>query len=301
MLLARPSDLDWWFNFYPDKKWRFARSMSSTPHSYLVRFKTISDEDWSRWYGALVNFGLPGKFNGRPNIYLHGPEREVDSRLLQPRWWTMEMRDHSENLILNYATDGKTYGEQDVPSLMSDYWAPFDAVAPWWDKMYTPVDRSDRIGMWKVVESVLQGRTGTFLDIGAGTGGSLEAHLCRAETTTALDPSTGMMNCLWEKFPRLKSYVPATVQEFADWETGQIFDYSVASFGAASHLSDDELEAVRRMTRNYAFLSFENDRPQVHESLEPEHKRTAGELSALGRVYEEGNYTVVVMKGSADV
>jgi hypothetical protein len=300
MLLARESDLDWWLDFYLDKSWRFARSMSSTPHSYLVRFKTISDEDWSHWYGTLVNFGLPGKFNGRPNIYLHGPEREEDGRVLYPRWWTMEMRDHAENLILNYATDGKTYGDQDVPALTASSWSPFNAVAPWWDKLYVQTDRADRIGMWKVVESVLQGRTGTFLDIGAGTGGSLEARLCRAELTTALDPSTGMMNCLWEKFPRLKGYVPASMQEFADWETGQIFDYSIASFGAASYLSDEEIEAAARMTRNFLFLSFSN-RPAVTEALEPVIHRTEKKLAQFGRVYDEGNYSVVVLKGLAGV
>lgn len=302
--LAEPSDYDWWLDFYVDKKWKFARTMSSTPHSYLVRFKTISDEDWSRWYGTLVNFGLPGKFNGRPNIYLHGPDVEVEPGLVHhPRWWTMEMKDHAENLILNYATDGKTYGVQDVPMLRSSQWAPYDAVAPWYDYRI-PIEQSDRSAMWRLMNDEFDANyDDQVLDIGAGQGGSYASRLIRPDRATALEPSTGMLHNLWIRYPQVKAHIPASLGELLDWQTGQTWDRAVASFGTASQLSEREIARLPELVRasGKIFLSFYRDRvPGYLEQIgiEALPAERAMDLLKGAELRPAGQFDVVVASGT---
>lgn len=297
LYVVRPEDLDWWFSIAFDLKWRFAQSMASVPHSYIVREKSITNEDYRRAFGVVQTFGTPGKFWDRTNLYLHHEESGW-------RWWNMTNHEwHS--IILNVAKDGTLYGPQDAPDTSNEYWAEYDAVGAFYDDVHSRITQAERAALWKTVNAKLLGRKPTCLDLGAGTGGTLDARIAGAPDTTVVDVSQAMLNMLVYKHPKVKSVVPASVEEFLSWQTGGTYDLAIASFGSASYLSPEAIDVLPMVARRAVVLSFYRPGyiPPAHRFTQQGELDNAGFEVALdlakGQYEEQGNFLTMTIDGAA--
>lgn len=293
-----PQDLEDWFEVAPTLNWRYARSMPTVPHSYVVRHKSLDEPRYRKAFGAIRTFGTPGKFFDRTNLYLHDPDTNN-------RWWLMSRHEYLSN-ILNQATDGKMYGDQDAQDTSNALFTPYDHIAAYYDDVWSSADKSEKIALWKTVTNLLGGINPRTLDLGAGTGGTLDAKVAGAPFTTAVDISQGMLNDLVMKHPRIGTVIPASAEEYLSWETGATYDLVIASFGAASYLSPEVIDLLPGIARGGVVLSFydpefqplyyrrgEFDKGQLNEGLQ-----VALDFSK-GRFETQGNYMTITIRGEA--
>lgn len=278
-------------------KWRFARTMASVPHSYVVRDKSMETNAYRRAFGVVQTFGVPGNFHERTNIYLHDPETNW-------RWWNMTNHEY-ESIILNVAKDGKMYGDQVAPDTSNDWWADYDAIAAFYDDVHQQVTPSERTALWRTVDAALQSWKPTTLDLGAGTGGTLDAKISDSVDTTVVDVSQGMLNALVYKYPRVKRVISASAEEYLSWNTGELYDLVIASFGAASYLSAEAVDFLPEVSKRTAVLSFYRPgyTPPYHQFTQQEELDRAGFDVALdlaqGRFEEQGNFITMTINGKA--
>lgn len=288
---VRPDDAQWWFAQHDRYKWTYARTMPFAPHSYIWRGKEMTTDEYDRMFGAMRTFGTPGKYWDRTQLYLINPENQY-------RYWLMG-REYHDCTILNMATDGKTYGAQDAPSTANDIWAEYDEIAPWWDDVYREFHDFDKSVLWKLVHRNVEVAQPSLLDLGAGTGGSLDAHLAPSWNTTAVDPSQGMLNDLVLKYPRIRTVVPSTAQDYLDSGTAHEHDLVVASLGSASYLTPEEITRAHDLSKHLTVLSFYK-RPPTHREDVPEPQVDAWEaaLDLPGaREMTHGNFVHIVARG----
>lgn len=295
---VRQTDLQDWFDLAPSLKWRFASSMTQFPHSYVVRNKSLDDERYRKAFGTVRTFGSPGKFYDRTSTYLTNPETNQ-------RWWLMSRHDY-DSIILNTATDGRMYGDQDAPDTTTGLFVPYDHIGAFYDDIYRQMERAERIGLWKTVNELLGGINPKTLDLGAGTGGTLDARVAGSPFTTAVDISQAMLNDLVEKHPRIGKVIPASAEEYLSWETGAIYDLVIASFGSASYLSPEVVDNLPGIARGGVVLSYYNkdflplyyrrgefEQDDLNESLE-----VALDYSK-GLFEEHGSYITITLRGEA--
>lgn len=302
LLTVQEGDLEWFLERAEKLSWRFASSMPTVPHSYVVRDRSWKADEHVRGFGVIRTWGVPGKFYDRTNLYLHDP-------VTNKRWWPMTTH-HWQSKIINMAEDGRMYGSQNALSTQNEWFAPYDHVAAYFDDLYLETTQQERILMWKSVEAVLQGRKAKTLDLAAGNGGTIDARLAGAPDTTAVDISQGMLNDLVMKHPRIHQVVPTSVEEFLSWETTQNFGIAIASFGSASYLSPEAISMLPGVTKGGVVLSFYRrgyvpaqyklghrapllERPDDSEAI-----ATALDLSR-GSSEEQGNYMVITIRGEA--
>lgn len=293
-----PEDLEDWFTLAPTLKWRFASSMPTVPHSYVVKDKSLDVARYRKAFGAVRTFGTPGKFNERTNIYLHDPDTDV-------RWWLMSRHEHLSK-ILNMAEDGRMYGDQNAPTTENALFTPYDHVAAYYDDIWSSVDRSEKIALWKTVEALLGGINPKTLDLGAGTGGTLDAKVAGAPFTTAVEPSQGMLNDLVMKHPRIGQVISATAEEYLSWETGAVYDLVISSFGSASYLSPEAIDLLPGIARGGVVLSFYG--PDFKPTYYQRGEFDAGQLNeglqvaldfSKGAFEIQGNYVTITIRGEA--
>lgn len=292
---VRPEDLDWWLERAPTLKFRFASSMTSTPHSYVIRGKTLKDAEYRRAYGVINTFGQPGKFWERMNLYLkNGTDH----------WWNMTGHEHF-SMVLNYSWDGKDYGVQDAPSTRTAYWSDYDHIGCYFDDVHAETHQKEQVELWKLCDRLLQSGKPTCLDLGAGTGGTLDARIAGSTDTTAVDVSQGMLNALVFKYPRIKTVVPASVEEYLSWQTGTTHDLVIASFGAASHLSPEAIDLLPSIAKRAVVLSFYSSGYRPHylhlmqREIDDDDARAVALDYARGQFETHGNYQVISLKGEA--
>lgn len=296
LLTVRPEDLDWWLNLAPSLKWRFASSMQDVPHDYIVRGKTLAEEDHVRAFGVIRTFGTPGKFYDRTQVYLHDTERDW-------RWWPMT-RHHWQTKILNRAVDGRMYGKQDAPDTSSHVgWSPFDAVGAYYDDLYRETVKSENVSFWKSV-SVLTSSKPSVLDLGAGTGGTFDSQAASSRDSVVVDPSQAMLNDLVVKYPNIGRVHAMTAEMYLAMEIGEKFDVVTASFGSASYLEASTIEELPKLSRKGAVLSFY--RPgytSIYHDVTGRPEDTAAFEAATARalrVEEVGNFVNITLKGSGN-
>jgi hypothetical protein len=294
--VVRPTDLDDFLEQAQLLKWTFARTMASTPHSYIVRDKQLSSEDYRRAFGAVNTFGEPAKFYDRTSIYL-----QRDGL----RWWNMTRHEY-ESIILNHATDGKDYGVQDAPSTRTQWgWSPYDAIGVYYDNVHDERTAAEQVALWKTCDAALNSGKPKTLDLGAGTGGTLDARISGASDTTVVDVSQGMLNMLVMKYPKIFAVIPASVEEFLSWEVGSHYDLSIASFGAASYLSPEVIDVLPSVTRRAVVLSFYRPeyRPEHHRwtNIELDDSETIAHALdlAAGKSEVQGNFLTITIQGAA--
>lgn len=288
---VKPEDREWWFEQHDRYRWTYARTMPHSPHSYIWRDKEMTPDDYDRMFGAVRAFGRPGKYWDRTQLYLINEDRDI-------RYWLMD-RHYYTCLILNMATDGKEYGVQDAPSTENPYWSEYDAIAPWWDDVYRQRSDRDEDYLWKLVHRNMQVGQPTVLDLGAGTGGTLEARLTPAEKVTAVDPSQGMLNDLVVKNPTIRNVFSGTVEQYFEDRGEQAFDVVTASLGSASYFTPQEIDMARRSAKGLSVLSFYADVPRHREDLpDTHHVALSAALESEGVRYKTlGDFTYVLARG----
>lgn len=294
--LVRPEDLDDWLMRAAELKWVFARSMASTPHSYVVRDKGLKNEEYRKAFGVISTFGQPGKFYERLGIYLSDGNK---------RWWNMTRHEY-ESIILNHSVDGKDYGVQDAPSTQTQwFWHPFDGIGCYYDNVHSEVEDYEKVALWKTCDRVLEGRKPKTLDLGSGTGGTLDARITGSRETTVVDMSRGMLNALVHKYPKIFAVVPASAEEFLSWETGSNYDLVISSFGSASHLSPEAIDLLQSRSKRAVVLSFYNYgyRPSYLNLINVEIDDSDSIATALdlarGKSEVQGNYLTITLEGAA--
>lgn len=293
-----PQDLEDWFELAPTLSWRFASSMPTVPHSYIVKDRSLDVARYRKAFGTIRTFGTPGNFRERTNIYLHNPDTD-------DRWWLMSRHEHLSK-ILNMATDGKMYGDQVAPDTVNALFTPYDHVAAYYDDVWSPTTKSERIALWKTVTGMLGGINPKTLDLGAGTGGTLDSKVAGAPFTTAVDISQGMLNDLVMKHPRIGTVISASAEEYLSWETGAVYDLVISSFGSASYLSPEAVDLLPRIARGGVVLSFyaPEYKPAYYRRGEfntvPLNEGLQVALDwAKGSFEMQGNYMTITIRGEA--
>lgn len=288
---VKPTDLQWWFEMHDRLRWTFARTMPKLPHYYIYRGKNVDPEIYDKGFGVIRAFGDTGKFYSRTQLYLHNHEREI-------RYWLMS-RHHWQSKSLNMATDGKDYGRQDAPATTTPGWSEYDAIAPWWDDIYRDFVDFDKAVLWKLVHQNVSVIKPTLLDIGAGTGATIDAQVAGASETTAIDPSRGMLNDLVVKYPNIRRVFGGTFDDYLQAGGDRAYDLAVASAGSASYLTPQEIRQVPEVARSLAVLSFYDSVPSHRNEMPDTHAeayRAATELEgAVSMVH--GDFVHVVVRG----
>lgn len=130
-------DFDWWWSFAPTLKWTWAQSYADTaPHWWIREGRTpgLTRDNFLRPVKVIFTFGEPGKFYGRPNLYLVNPRGNL-------KCWAMPSDPFvtTDNMhIINLATTDRTYGPQ---TLNNADRARLDTLA-------LPPGRLSRMGQW---------------------------------------------------------------------------------------------------------------------------------------------------------
>ena len=257
--------LDWWLSRADELSWRYASTMESTPHSYVIRDKTLPAVEYMQAFAAIRTFGTPGMFFDRTQIYLTDPNPVAGALGKGRRWWLMSTH-HWQSKSLNMGSDGKSYGRQDAPDTSrpgdllgnrSDL-PLYDSIGAFYEDLYRIDTDQDRALLWRL----MTGDTGFYrprtLDVGAGTGGTLAAKATPADTVTAIDPSQAMLNDLAVYHPSTHRILNATAQEYLDDEDGIDYDLIVASYGTASYLTHEEVHGLieRLSSKGRAIFTF---------------------------------------------
>lgn len=289
---VKPADHAWWFEQHERYRWTYARTMPHSPHFYIWRDKEMTKDDYDRMFGALRTFGTVGKYWDRTQLYLINPANGY-------RYWLMD-RHYYTCTILNMATDGKTYGPQNAPRTRlgeEHVWAEYDAISPWWDDVYREFADYDSAALWKLVHHNVYVARPTLLDIGAGTGGTIDAKVAPSQHTTAVDPSQGMLNDLVLKYPQVGTVVPTAFADYLDSGQAHPHQLVVASLGSASYLSGAEVWGAFDLTKQMLVLSFYEAVPTHRTDLPATHTEALTAARALpgAREMVHGNFRHVAV------
>lgn len=282
------TDLDWWIEKIPTLDWTFAiRYASTAPHEYVSeRTAGMTAVDFVRAARVIHTLGEPQKFFATTRIYLvHGGWK----------YWTMD-RLHDDVRLINRARADHVYGVQNMPRTASSIDSPYDRLGATWDAHFA-ASGGERARLLGICSEVTGSRsTLRTLDIGAGTGATLDLGITEAPRMTAVDPSQAMLNELVRKHPTVARVEPTTLamvraeRRFA----GTTFDLVVALGGSASYLTPDDWAALDTLGRDRFVLTVysEGCHPPTDDLTDEE---LASARIAARRFAEdhEGKYTRV--------
>lgn len=301
-------DLDWWLDFSQHLSWRYASTMDSTPHSYVIRNKTCPPQEYIRAFGVIRTFGTPGMFFNRTQIYLTDPDPLAGPLQKGRRWWLMSSH-FWQSKSLNQAVDGKTYGNAEAPVTarpsdltgMREPLPLYDTIGAFYEDCWKEDTLEDRQRLWKMCIGDTNAYQPTVLDAGAGTGSTLQAKITTPRKVTAIDPSQAMLNDLVTYHPTVGKVANATVEEFP--EPRIPFDMVTASAGSASYFTDDEIDKLIHLATGRVVLSFyaPTHRPSLHDALGFDLPTSALDHATelTDRVIETDRYTYCILEGRA--
>lgn len=242
-------DLEWWQSKIATLDWVFAVTYAEgSPHEYIAeRTEGMTKTDFVRAARVIHTFGEPQKFFKSTRIYL-----------VHDGWkyWTMD-REHDDVTLINRGRADHIYGVQNMPRTKSEFCTGYDGIATYWDRDFT-MSPEEQQGITHLVDEVTGGyRKCRTLDIGAGTGLTLDLGLTEAPRLTAIDPSQPMLNELVRKHPLVARVEPRT---FADTIArrhlaGTRFDLVLSLGGSASYLSHEGWESIMQHARDRLVLS----------------------------------------------
>lgn len=299
--------LDWWLSRSEELSWRYASTMESTPHSYVIRGKTLAVEEYLAAFAAIFTFGTPGMFHDRTQIYLSDPDSQAGPLEKGRRWWLMSTH-HWQSKSLNQGIDGKSYGRQTAPDTSrpgdllgnrSDL-PLYDSIGAFYEDLYRIDTTSDNTLLWKLMVGETNFYQPTTLDVGAGTGGTLISKAVPAHAVTAIDPSQAMLNDLAVYHPSIKRVLNATAQEYLDDDDGVEYDLIVASHGTASYLTHEEVHGLieRLSSKGRAIFTFYDPGTRVPvleaNSLTPE-ELPGFEMDLPGTRIRHGDFQTYVI------
>lgn len=290
------ADFEWWTDLIPQLDWVFAVTYADgAPHEYIAgQTEGISEEDFVRAARVIHTFGEPQKFYKETRIYL-----------VHDGWkyWTMD-RDHRDVALINRGRASHIYGVQNMPSTFSGTPGSYDGIATFWDTDLgvTDDESSTFLGLAKEVTGGY--RKFRVLDIGAGTGLSLDLSITDAFRLTAVDPSQAMLNELVRKHPLVARVEPKSFSDALTQRSfaGTRFDLVLALGGSGSYLSLDDWAALPSLGKDRFIISV------YGEGFEPitadlsaeallgarEHARAFAAHSG-GRIVQAGRFEVAVI------
>jgi hypothetical protein len=296
--MVTQADLDWWTELAPSLAWRFASTMPDAPHSYVVRGKTLGEEDFLRAVRVIRTFGEPGKFYSRVNVYLTVGDK---------KWWTMGAG-LEETIIINQADTSITYGRQDAVHTRSGRFSIYDAMATAYDDRYdNPACHLENEAIRKLIVSLFGAYAPKTLDVGCGTGLLLDMKITPSSLYTGIDPSQGMLNELVRKHPEVSNLVPATFEEGFEQLRGQRFDLIASLFGSVSYVDPKFVSAMPQLLApggaivlmNYrrGYLpDYEADQDELYVRSDAS-REAAKALPGSPTRYRLGEFIVTVCRG----
>jgi hypothetical protein len=249
--VSTQTDLDWYLGLVDDLKWQFAKTMKDSPHSYVVRGKQLGDEDFERAVRVIRTFGEPGKFWSKTHIYLTHGDR---------KWWTMGYPVW-QTKIINVADTKQVYGPQDAPRTYTGIRDGWDAKATTYDEEFAYAEET------KAVQSAIISMVGAFapktLDIGCGTGRSIDMGIVPNSMLTAIDSSQAMLNEFVRKVNLTKKAMPDIRPGRAeDVEFGPAYDLGLALFGSASEVEESVIDRMAACCSNLVLMPY-TDSPEA--------------------------------------
>jgi hypothetical protein len=236
-------DLRWWLEFAATREWTFAKSYAATaPHDYIVQDRTpeVSHEDTVRAARVIHTFGQPGKYYSITKIYLRSPDG-------LHRWWT-EDEHFTDTTLVNRATNERSYGIQNAPSTHTGVDTAFDTVATTWDEDHPAVD-----GDAKRLHADLQPLLGKYpphvLDIGCGTGRTLDLGIAVPRRYAAVDQSQAMLNMLIRKHSQVAKIYPSPIECLLDAGVFTPYQFDIVVLDRAVELTSVQLAHVERFAQ----------------------------------------------------
>lgn len=243
------ADLEWWCEKIVSLDWVFAVTYADgAPHEYIAdRTEGMTKADFERAARVIHTYGAPQKFYKYTRIYL-----------VHDGWkyWTMD-HEHDDVTLINRGRADHVYGVQNMPSTKSSTATGYDSIATYWDRYFTATHEEQQ-GFVRLVDEVTGGyRKCRTLDIGAGTGLSLDLELTESRRLTAVDPSQPMLNELVRKHPLVARVEPMTFADTIEHRHlgGTKFDLVLALGGSASYLSPADWESVSQHARGRLVIS----------------------------------------------
>jgi len=132
--------------------------------------------------------------------------------------------------------------------------AIYDEFAKTYDEHYSSKEfQEEDEALFKILRPWVHGRV---LDLGCGTGSTLSYCEILPENYLGVDPSTGMLAKLQQKFPGYET-VNSTFEEFAEVSTEK-FDTVLALYGAPAYFEQSSYAKVleRLNSKGHYFLMF---------------------------------------------
>lgn len=287
------ADLKWWLELAPTLDWTFATTYAEgAPHEYVIHGKTegMTRADYVRAARVIRTFGEPAKFYKTTNIYLTSP-------CGQHRWWGMS-RDIEKSGIVNRCRPWHVYGVQNAPRTASGIESEYDAVATEWDADFSATD-DERTAYVEILREIADSKYKRVLDIGCGTGLSLDLGLSQAVRFTGVDPSQAMLNELTLKHPHTAALHPMRFDTALERKAfdGTRFDAVIALGGSGTYLSPQEIAALPQLTKGPILLThIAPEHPTAFTTSSTEQQqvslRAASELSTThnGKQFRLGRF-----------
>ena len=291
-------DLEWWLERIHELDWVFAVTYAQgAPHEYVNAGRTpgFTHEDSVRAARVIRTFGQPAKFFNSTRIYLE------DGRGW--KYWDMADTDVTVSNIINRGRVEHVYGVQNAPRTTSGVASAYDAVATDWD-LSLGATADERADLTELIGSLGRFKKKRVLDIGCGTGLALDLGITESVRYVGVDPSQGMLNTLVMKYPHLAGVHAMTFGQALEQRVlgGTKFDLVLALGGAASYLSDAELDGLFRHAAGPVVLSVAGSAsaPVVSDLAELKLEQARKGLDSLatafgGTVRAVGRFSVAVV------
>ncbi|MDO4630368.1 MAG: class I SAM-dependent methyltransferase [Planctomycetia bacterium] len=227
--------------------WRWARTMPTIPHEYIVRGRCrLTDAEFERFVHLQRNYGTHEKWGTYNFPYLY-----VDGY----KYWTMGAP-VTETTIINRQ---KVFQE-------------FDAVADRYDALLQgDYFMQETAGIAEILDGELSGR---ILEIGCGTGMLIELQkqfpmrnlAVDSQFYVGVDPSKKMLDVFSAKFPEFQNRLRN--KAFEECTFRKPFDVVVALRGAMSYVMKPYIPKIGEMVERY-FLMFyaPNSVPTIFRKL----------------------------------
>jgi len=266
-------DLAWWLDLAPTLSWRWATTYAdSAPHSYVVRDKDLDSTLFDRAARVIRTYGRPGKFFRSTQLYLYDPPDSIpgSGRPIR-KWWTMSGPVSIQGVI-NTTDDDRVYGKQDAPDtryrpprppttvIEDDTREVYDALATAYDARYDPAHCPQCTTENEAIARLIRRHFGAYapstLDVGCGTGLTLDLHVTAPGIYTGVDPSQGMLNQLVQKHPRATRLLPMRMETALSDQlfAPRSFELVVSLFGSPSYLEPWAISPIAELSSDLTVL-----------------------------------------------